>query len=352
MIADENIVYLAYGPGVVAVDIAEEEEVWFYRPEDASATLQFFAAPSVQDGQIIIGDYGASGGFLSPGVVVKVYSLKESGDDTPSTAKVLNADMIRDRVIAPPLQVGDTVFIGTADNFVFALSATSGQPVWDEPFVTEHSIWGQPVYEDGVLYVPSLDKNVYALDADTGTQIWNSNVNGSISDRPVLDDELIYVSSFDKQVYALEKSSGDTRWTAPAKAAIWAAPVQADNVLVYVDLEGNVFAVDAESGDPIWERSLNDSVVASPLVVDGIVYLVTSGDPSLKQEEREGSLIVLDVTNGDELWHKTFSAPIYTSPVLANDDIVLAPASEKELLIVFDRDEGERRWTYDRPESE
>ena len=354
-------VYVAYGPGVVAVDIVEEEQTWSY-PASPSRNVQFYAAPSVEDGRIVFGDYGASGGLLNPGVTVQIYAYglddgvegsgqgcADASDSTPNCLWIQGPsrhEYINDRIVAPALQVGDRVYVGTADNFVLALDATSGESIWPEPFEAGHSIWGQPIYEDGVLYVGSLDHKVYKLDAETGDEIWQALVDGSVSDRASEDIELVFVGSFDKQVHALDKSSGDTVWTAPSEAAVWGAPALADGIVYFVDLDGNVSAVGADTGDIHWTSQLGDYTVAAPVASDGVVYVATAGDPDIAQDERRGQLVAFDAVSGDELWREPLTAAAYTTPVIVDDAVVVALTGGESLLVVVDKDDGSRRWSF------
>jgi outer membrane protein assembly factor BamB len=350
MVAVGDVVYLAYGAGVSAIDVVQEELIWSY-PEEASATLQFFAEPSVNDGRVVLGDYGASGGFFSPGVVVTVYSLNES-DGNLSTNWVQDT-VIRDRVVAAPVQAEGLVFVGTGDNLVLALDAETGDLVWQ--FEAEHSIWSTPVYEDGVLYVGSLDKHLYALDAETGDLVWEQALAGSISGAVVVGKDLIYVGSFDKQLHALDKATGDIRWEVPEEKStdwIWASPVLTDETVVFSDKKGNVFAVEAESGRSIWDAQIDGDVVGSPVVSNGIVFIASAGKLNGGETDviRRGALVALDLETGEELWREETSAPIYTTPVIVNESVVVAlPPGGEVLLIVFNQSDGDEIWRYSPP---
>ena len=201
---DGKKVYVAYGPGVIAYDVAAQKQDWFF-PQEANRALQFFAAPSVEDGRIIFGDFGASGGMLSPGVVVTLYALDDSGQGLPTTLWAKN-DLVSDRVVASPLQVGNQVFVGTANNFLLALDAETGDLQWK--FETGHSIWGKPAFKDGVLFVASMDKTIYALEAETGQELWRTGLGGALASSPVTNTDLVYVASFDGRLHALERQIG------------------------------------------------------------------------------------------------------------------------------------------------
>lgn len=136
--------------------------------------------PGGGDGRVV-GDYGCAGGFFSPRVTVSVYGLQENEAGGASQLWVNTANA-RDKIVAPPLQVEDQVFVGTADNHILALDATNGSLQWD--YETDHAIWGRPAYRDGTLYVSSMDWSVYALDAVSGELKWSTPVRWGAAQWP------------------------------------------------------------------------------------------------------------------------------------------------------------------------
>lgn len=337
---DGEKVYVAYGPGVIAYNIENQEQDWFF-PREANRALQFFAAPSVDNGRIIFGDFGAAGGMLSPGVVVTLYALDGTGQGVPGTLWSRN-DLVSDRVVASPLQVGNQVFVGTSNNFLIALDADSGEKQWE--FETGHSIWGQPAFKDGVLYVASMDKTIYALEAETGQEKWRVELGGALASSPVVNTNLVYVASFDGQLHALDMETGAEKWNASAQDWIWDSPAFADDVVYYADIKGNVYAVDGVTGEQIWSQQLGQAIQTSPVVVGDKVYIAAQGD--ITAEEPQGTLTALNAADGAQLWQKTAPASLYTTPVVVDDSIVVALQSESALLIGFDLETGSQQWVF------
>ena len=338
---DGETVYVAYGPQVLAYNVEAQQPLWSF-PSEPGGSLFFYAPPSVQDNRVVIGDYGASRGLLSPGIAVTIYALEDGQQTTPD---LLWSDdtLARDRIVAPPLQVGDRAFVGTADNMVLALDATTGAELWR--FSTGHSIWAQPAYHEGTLYVASLDRHLYALDAESGTEVWRARLSGALSSTPVVGDGLVYVASFGEQLHALDLETGAELWTADAEDWLWGAPALADGVLYFADSQGNLYAVEADSGNEIWRASATGSVLTSPVVAEGIVYLASEGD----REAEQGMLAAYSAESGEQLWQQLTPAPLYTTPVIINDEIIVALQSESALLLAFDLENGGQRWSFAPP---
>lgn len=340
---DGTNVYVAYGPRVLAYNVAERQLDWSFPTETARA--QFFAAPSLHDNRVVFGDYGAAGGFFSPGIVVSVYALENRGEGEPVLLWT-EGGVARDRIIAPALQVDDRIFIGTADNYLLALDAQTGDVQWE--FETGHSIWAQPAYKDGTLFIASLDKTVYALTADTGQELWRATLGGAIAGQPITDTDLVYVASFDRKLHALDISTGQERWTAEASDWIWGSPALADGVVYFADARGNVYAVSAETGEQLWSQSLQEAVQTSPVVADDKVYIASQGQvtEAANEEARQGSLFALSTADGQQLWKESTPAPLYTTPVVVEDAVVVVLQSDAALLIGFDRESGARLWDF------
>lgn len=343
---DGEKLYLANGTTVFSYYADDQSVAWTF-PAEPKANQQFFAAPSVQENRVIFGDYGVPGSFFQPGVTVSIYSVENVDDGGSAPENWVQSVDINDKIVAPPLQVGDTVFVGTADNYVLALNAETGERLWN--FETGHSIWGQPAYRDGVLFSTSMDRSIYALDAVSGEELWQTLFAGAIASGPVLNDDMIFVSDFDSQIHALDIHSGEEQWSAPATNWVWGAPAYADGVVYYADVEGNVFAVDASSGAAIWQAKTPGAIQTSPVVDGGTVYVASEGESS---EVPVGALRAFSVEDGRELWTAIAPSPLFTSPVVVDDAVIVALQSEVAMLIAYDLNTGGQLWTIAPPVEE
>lgn len=340
--AYDDTVYLANGPQVLAFDTVNQQARWTFPPEPNNAVL-FYAAPNYDEGQVVFGNYGQAGGFLSPRVTVSVYALEDAETGQPRTLWT-NTESVTDKVVAPALQVEDKVFVGTADNHIIALDRASGAELWD--YRIGHAVWGQPAYRDGVVYVSAMDWSIYALDAETGDLIWETPLGGALASRPVLNGELIYVSSFDGSVHALDITTGEPLWSAEASDAIWGAPVLGeDNRLYFGDIAGDIHAVNASTGESIWNNDTPGVIQAAPLLANGMLYVAsqTSGDAT------NGSLTAYAAEDGRQLWSVTTPVPLWTTPVIVGDVVVVALQNSDALLIGYDLESGAEQWRYTPP---
>ncbi|MCP4420093.1 MAG: PQQ-binding-like beta-propeller repeat protein [Chloroflexi bacterium] len=354
----ENL-FVAYGPGVFAIEAESQDLLWSYSTE--SATLFFYAPPSVENGRAVLGDFGASEGMLSPQIVVSIYGLDVS-DNTVKTLWTKN-DLVTDRIVAAPLQVDGVAYVATADNLLLALDAETGEEQWR--FTADFSLWASPTYHEGTLFVASLGRHLYAIDASDGSEKWSVEFDGAMSAQPVVNpaENLVYAASYDRALHAVNIVDGEEVWSVPATDWLWSAPALADNILYFGDSSGNVFAANAATGQVLWESNVHTmnvvagavqnpplaikgAIQASPVVKDGVVYFVSLGN----DETEEGLLVAMDAATGEELWQTTTPAPLFSTPVIIGGAIIVAMQSEAGVLQAYKLESGDLDWSYTPPE--
>jgi eukaryotic-like serine/threonine-protein kinase len=342
LMTDGQNAYVSYGPGIVAYNVEARETTWIYAPEPGR--VSFFAAPSLADGRLIVGDYGAPGGFFSPNVTVTIYAL-ENGDRPEPVVLWTEESLAKDRIVAPALQVGNRVYIGTADNQLLALNAETGALIWQ--FQTGHSVWGSPTYKDGRLFITSLDRSVYALEAETGELLWQHTLGGAIASEAVVNHDLVYVSSFARGVHALSVDTGEEQWLAPADDWVWGAPVLDNGILYFASSQGDVHAVDAQTGEEVWRQEILGAIQTTPVIHGEMLYIASER----RGENGGGLLTALSLSeNGRQVWQNNTPEPLYTTPVVVGDSVVVALQSDNTLLMGFNLETGVQQWILPPPD--
>lgn len=342
MSADEQFVYVAFGPNLLAYDAVNQQEAWRFSPENSNPP--FYAPPSVQNGRVIIGDFGVSGGFLSPSSTYTLYGLEIVDNRAVSQIWTDNGEFSTDRYIGEATQVEDVAYVPTSDSAVLAVDAQTGQLLWR--FTASGAVWSKPAYHEGVLYVTSLGKSVYALDAASGSVVWQTELDGAMSAAPLLNPDagLLYVGNYDNKLHALDMNSGQEKWVAEAANWIWNAPALDNGRLYFADNSGFVYGVDAVDGSPIWDKpaQVSGPVQASPVYANGRLYVVTTGD----FKEGKGALVALNADTGLQQWQQTTDVPLFTTPVVVGDVIVTAMGQGDNLLVAYDLETGNQQWAF------
>ncbi len=177
-----------------------------------------------------------------------------------------------DGVSSSPAVADGVVYVGSYDDYVYALDADSGEEKWK--YETGDSVHSSPAVADGVVYVGSADSYVYALDADSGAEKWKYKTGGWFSSSPAVADGVVYVGSGD-YVYALDADSGKEKWKYKKDDWVSSSPVVAGGVVVGSGYD-YMYALDADSGAEKWKYKTGGTVrspVRSPAVADGVVYV-------------------------------------------------------------------------------
>jgi outer membrane protein assembly factor BamB len=308
----DNTLYIAYNQFVQAIDLETERVIWRY-PAEADRSQTFYAPPAVSsEGVVILGGYDQ-----------KIYALSTSSS-RPETIWVFEESA--DRIIGGPAISGDIVLIPSADHKLYALDVNNGQPVWDQPFQSDHALWSAPLIDGDVVFLASLDHSVYALELESGRLIWEVDLGSAISDTPVLSNGLVLCGTFEGTLYALDKESGREAWRFESGAAIWGNPVVDDGVVYVANVDRDAFALDLEDGTEGWHQTLSSSASTSPITKDEIVFFVSE----------EGAVEAFMKDGGDPAWPSSASilGRLLADPIVVNDELFV-PVMENSDCVVF-----------------
>ena len=258
------------------------------------------------------------------------------------------------------------VYVGSSDGKFYALNATTGAPKWKFPTGGEHRFeakglhgWqprtqtmsdpfdmylSSPVVANGSVYFGSGDGNVYALSAATGELRWKFPTGDVVHASPALVDGVVYIGSWDSYFYAIDASSGQQKWRFHGgedpqthNQVGFQSSAAVVNGIVYVGCrDSNLYAIDAASGTEKWHVNNNGSwVITSPAVSNGKVYFATS-DSSLYQ--------VVDAITGEPAQKQQAKAFMFSSPAIAGS--VVLTGITNGTLEARDRTSGELLWSY------
>jgi len=266
------------------------------------------------------------------------------------------------RVRCQPLVIGGLVIFGSDDGWLHAVDTESGERAWrvrlDDtgatrslpspypPFLYDYR-QSSPVLAGGTVYVGSGDGRLLALEPGDGSVRWTAATGGAIRATPVVSDGQVYVGSFDHRVHAFDAESGDRLWSHDLGGIVNSA-VATDGERVYVGSRATkVVALDAATGEPVWEYVHEDgSWVESPGVLqDGVLYIGSSD-----------ALVVhaLDAGTGRELWSHRTGGWTWGRPLVTDRAVIVGVISASpyyfpgvELthgLVAVDRTNGEPMW--------
>jgi outer membrane protein assembly factor BamB len=160
--------------------------------------------------------------------------------------------------------------------------------------------FSSPMVFGSTLYVGSHDNDLYALNASTGALVWKTATGGVIDSTPAISGGLVYVGSGDGKLYAFNTADGSVAWTATTGGAIVSSPI-VNGGNVYVGSEdGNVYAFDADTGTTVWTVTTLGPVEGSPAVWGGNLYIGS----------QDNILYVLNEATGATVWTAPLVGPM------------------------------------------
>jgi len=226
--------------------------------------------------------------------------------------------------------VRGVVYVGSWNDDVYALSATTGVKLWS--YKTGGTVESSPTVVNGVVYVGSGDDNVYALKATTGAKIWSHKTGNAVYSSPTVVNGVVYVGSFDASIYAFRATTGAEIWSYKTGAGNGSSPAVVNGV-VYAGSNGDVYAIDATTGAEIWTAVTGGAIDSSPAVVNGLVYLGAGVD-----------VYAINATTGAEIWSYPTGGPVDSSPAVVNG--VVYVGSFDDHLYAINASNGLGLWQY------
>ncbi len=226
-----------------------------------------------------------------------------------------------------PAVTGGVVSTGTV-----GVSLASGATQWR--LRTGDSVTVAPAILGNTLYVGSEDSYLYAMAADTGTLGWSARLDGPVSAAPTLDEETVYVGTTEGTLSALDRADGSERWALTFDHEV-RSPALADGKLYVGTFSGTVRAVDAADGTVVWRTSVdNDRFVALEVAVeDGAVYAGANG-----------VLRAFETTDGSDRWTVVVGdqSRVQSPPIVADGRVYVNIGTA---VRAYDTADGTELWT-------
>src|SRR5258708_18415425 len=178
------------------------------------------------------------------------------------------------KVFSSPAVVGNTIFFGSADHFLYSVDSATGKQDWKVEGGS--GIRSSPTVSGGAVFFTSYDSDFYALDAETGKLRWKfktagehrftaKHVHGSqpaaesmpdpydvFLSSPLVWHGAVYFGSGDGNVYALDVATGALRWKFQTGDVVHASPVIANGALFIGSWDSWFYALDAATGQQKW----------------------------------------------------------------------------------------------------
>ena len=307
------------------------QTLWTYTTGGAVET-----SPAVVNGIVYIGSDDNEVYALNASTGALLWNYTTSGPVYSSPA-VADGEVFVDSLFFESFPSLGGVILGK----VYALNATTGALIWTNPPISTTSA-SSPAVAEGIVYI-AQGSYMFALNDSTGAQVWNYSIGVFTQSSPAVADGILYVGSEDKSVYALNASTGAYVWSYATGGWVDSSPTVADGRVFVVSFDGNTYTLNATNGALIWECATDSvssnynlvGVPSSPAVVDGIVYLSSTFNQRA---------YALDASTGAVLWNSSISGIVSSSPAVAGGMVFFGSYDNK--LYALDACTGALVWSY------
>jgi len=286
--------------------------LWKYQTSSGGIHV---SSPAVSEGVVYIGSFDNY-----------VYALDAS---TGNLKWKYHTD---DQVASSPAVSGGVVYIGSYDDHLYALDASTGNLKWK--YLTGDRVWSSPAVSEGVVYIGSYDDHLYALDASTGNLKWKYLTGGNVFSSPAVSEGVVYIGSGDKHLYALDASTGNLKWKYLLEGPSISSPAVSGGVVYIGSHDDHLYALDASTGDLKWKYLVGGNVYSSPAVSQGVVY-IGSGDKHL---------YALDASTGNLKWKYFTGGVVYSSPAVSEGMVYIGSCDKH--VYALDASTGNLKWKY------
>ena len=163
----------------------------------------------------------------------------------------------------PAVPGGDAaLFLSLADGRVVALALTTGEPLWERQLTGTIS---EPAVGKDRVFVGSSDNFFYALDDDSGALEWKWRNGGDVIGAAV-DGDVVYFASLDNILRAVNRGNGNQRWKRPTGTRPVLSPRAFGGIVVLPGLMPAISVFVGDTGEVMGTHSATGNLVGAPLI--------------------------------------------------------------------------------------
>jgi len=171
-----------------------------------------------------------------------------------------------------PAMVGDRVYFGGLDGFIYAVEANSGKLAWKSNLGARISTSIAAQGHD--IYLGTADRHLYRLDADSGRVLGELSVESEPRWRIVSGGDSLLVFLGPQILASVDLSLKQVRWLAKASQEWMSARPYLWRDLVLAGGRDELVAFRASDGARVWSRQISGTVRGIG-VTDAVLYVGT-----------------------------------------------------------------------------
>jgi outer membrane protein assembly factor BamB len=242
-------------------------------------------------------------------------------------------------VTAAPELVGDMVCAATTTGGFYAIHASSGVVAWQ--LTTDVPAAFKPNFAaaGGTVYLPSATKPLQAYDAATGGSVMTFGSLDQYTGAVAVAGGLLFAVDQSGTLHALRAATGATVWNASVIGsgdAPGTGLVVGGGAVYLGSSSGTLYSVNASNGTPNWSYQTGGTLISNPAVADGIVYVC----------DADGNVHAVLAQTGKQAWSRPAGAGGESGPAVAGGQVYVSTGLA---LQAYGAKSGDPAWSYTPP---
>ena len=140
----------------------------------------------------------------------------------PDKLEVLWKFTAKDSIESAPAIVGETVYLASADEHLYAIGLADGKEKWK--YKAGGSFKSSPAVRNGLVYVGDQEGVFHCIDAEKGSKKWSFATGAEIDSSANFAGDKVLVGSYDENLYCFEAATGKVVWKFKTQGPVNCAP--------------------------------------------------------------------------------------------------------------------------------
>ncbi|HEY7330608.1 MAG TPA: PQQ-binding-like beta-propeller repeat protein [Gemmataceae bacterium] len=228
---------------------------------------------------------------------------------------------------------GGVVYIGSYDEYLYALDLASGKEKWK---YKAGPIKASPAVRGGKVYVGNADGVFQCVDAAKGEKSWTFETDGEITSGANFAGDLVLFGSHDETLYCLTKD-GNEKWRFKTQGPVYGSAAVVGGKTFVAGCDSKLHVLDVATGNEEHSVDLGGQTGATGAVVGDHLYVGTMTNQFDAIDWKQGRLDW--AFQADER-----PQPFYASAAVT-DRLVLAGSRDRRLH-ALERKTGKEAWNF------